>query len=171
MATQLATRAGRRFDHPALALLIAFLVCFGAEALSAAFAHANMAWYLTLAKPSFMPPAIVFPFAWTGAFALLALAVWQFWRAPGKAENRKLGLVWFGIVLVLNVVASIAHFALRSPMGGVLGMLPLLVAAVVTIVLFDRSSRPAALLVLPYLLWIALLTAVNMGTWILNSGA
>jgi tryptophan-rich sensory protein len=47
-------------------------------------------------------------------------------------------------------------------------ILALLVAIVITIVFFDRLSRPAALLLLPYVLWVAFATSLNFAIWFLN---
>jgi benzodiazapine receptor len=58
---------------------------------------------------------------------------------------------------------------MRSPGAGLVVILLLLVAIVVTIVLFDRSSRTAALLLVPYLLWVCFATALNFAFWFLNS--
>ena len=63
---------------------------------------------------------------------------------------------------------SLAFFRLRSPGSGLVVILVLLVAIAVTIVLFDRSSRTAALLLVPYLLWVCFAAALNFAFWILN---
>jgi tryptophan-rich sensory protein len=46
--------------------------------------------------------------------------------------------------------------------------LVLLVAILVTIVYFDRLSRAASLLLVPYLLWVAFATSLNFAIWLLN---
>jgi len=46
----------------------------------------------------------------------------------------------------------------------------LIVAIVLTIVFFDRLSRPAALLLVPYVLWVGFAAGLNFIIWVLNSG-
>jgi len=150
--------------------LLALAVCFGAQALAASISHANMDWYLTLQKPGFTPPAIAFPIVWTTLYALMAVSVWTFWRRAETANVRKRGLTWFGIQLALNVTWAFAFFGLHRPFYGVAVILLLLFAIIITIVFFDRGSRVASLLLVPYVLWIAFAAALNVGILVLNPG-
>jgi tryptophan-rich sensory protein len=152
-----------------IALLIALGVCFAASAIGGLLTEPNLPWYETLNKPGFAPPNSVFPIVWTILYAMMAVSAWLFWRSPGKDEDRKFGLTWFGIQLALNVGWSFAFFWLHSPAVGFAVILLLIVAIMVTIVLFDRSSRRAALLLMPYLLWVSFAAALNFAFWLLNS--
>jgi len=49
-------------------------------------------------------------------------------------------------------------------------IMALIVAIVLTIVFFDRLSRPAALLLVPYVLWVGFAAGLNFIIWVLNSG-
>jgi tryptophan-rich sensory protein len=151
-----------------IALLLAFALCFGVSTFNGLLTEPNLAWYETLARPGFTPPNSIFPVVWTILYAMMALAVWQFWRAEGSEEDRRRGLIAFAIQLALNVAWSFAFFWLRSPGAGLVVILVLLVAIAVTIVLFDRSSRTAALLLVPYLLWVCFAAGLNSAFWILN---
>jgi translocator protein len=162
MATSVETRRNL------IALLVALAACFAASAIGGLLTEPNLAWYATLERPGFAPPNGVFPVVWTILYAMMAVAAWLFFRAKGSDEDRKLGLIWFGIQLALNVAWSFAFFWLRSPGAGLLVILLLLVAIAITIVLFSRSSRGAALLLLPYLLWVCFATALNFAFWFLN---
>ncbi|MFO7479041.1 MAG: TspO/MBR family protein, partial [Methyloceanibacter sp.] len=75
---------------------------------------------------------------------------------------------WFFNQLAIGVVWSYAFFWLRSPGLGLFVILLLLVAVLLTIVFFDRLSRPASLLLVPYLLWVAFATSLNFAIWFLN---
>jgi len=152
-----------------IALLAALALCFGASAIGGFLTEPNLAWYETLERPGFAPPNSVFPVVWTILYAMMAVAVWLFWRAEGRSEDRKLGLIWFGVQLALNVVWSFAFFWLHSPGSGLIVILLLIVAITATIVLFGRSSRSAALLLMPYLLWVCFAAALNFAFWFLNS--
>jgi len=151
-----------------IALIAALAVCFGTSAIGGLLTEPNLAWYETLERPGFAPPNDVFPVVWTILYAMMAIAVWQFWRAEGSAEDRKLGLIWFGIQLGLNVAWSFFFFWLQSPASGLVVILLLLVAITATIVVFSRSSRSAALLLIPYLLWVCFAAALNFAFWFLN---
>jgi translocator protein len=152
-----------------IALLIAFGVCFAASAIGGLLTEPNLPWYETLSRPGFAPPNSAFPIVWTILYAMMAVSAWLYWRATGKDEDRKLGLIWFGIQLALNVAWSFAFFWMHSPAAGFAVILLLIVAIVVTIVVFDRSSRAASLLLVPYLLWVCFAAALNFAFWVMNS--
>lgn len=150
---------------------VSLAVCFAASFIGSAFTRPNLDWYATLEKPNFTPPDGVFPIVWTILFAMMAIAAWLVWRAPGAEGDKKVALTWFAVQLVLNVLWSFAFFWMHSPISGLAVILWLLVAIVVTIVYFDRVSRAAALLLVPYLLWVGFATGLNFAIWALNAGA
>ena len=101
---------------------------------------------------------------------MMAVSAWLVWRSPGKDEDKKLALIWFGIQLVIGVLWSFAFFWLQAPAYGFGVIMALIVSIVITIVLFDRLSRPASLLLLPYVLWVCFAAGLNFTIWVLNSG-
>ncbi|HUZ01980.1 MAG TPA: TspO/MBR family protein [Thermomicrobiaceae bacterium] len=88
-------------------------------------------------------------------------------RGMGERDTRRaLGL--FGIQLTLNGLWSPAFFGLRSPKAGLAVIIALWLALAATIAAFARVSRPAALLMLPYLAWSSFAAALNGAIWRLN---
>ena len=154
-----------------IGLGVALAVCFAASLLGSVLTTPNLGWYATIEKPGFTPPNSVFPVVWTILFALMAVSAWLVWRAPAEEGDKKTALTWFGIQLVLNVAWSFAFFAMHSPIAGLAVILWLLVAIVLTMVFFDRVSRVAAFLLVPYLLWVGFAAGLNFALWALNAGA
>lgn len=154
-----------------IGLGVALAVCFAASLIGSAFTQPNLAWYATLQKPGFTPPNSLFPIVWTILYATMAVSAWLVWRKPADPVDKKTALTWFGIQLALNVLWSFAFFQMHSPISGLAVILWLLVSIVITVVFFDRISRPAALLLLPYLLWVGFATGLNFAIWALNAGA
>ncbi|HXG80070.1 MAG TPA: TspO/MBR family protein [Methyloceanibacter sp.] len=148
--------------------VVAALTCFAAWVLGGVLTRPNLDWYATLAKPGFTPANEVFPVVWTILYAMMAMSAWLLWRAPGKEEDRRPAFTWFFWQLAIGVIWSYAFFFLHSPGLGLVVILALLVAITITIVLFDRLSRPAALLLLPLLLWVAFAAGLNFAIWFLN---
>ena len=56
--------------------LVVFLVLVAAAAVLGAMAMPD-AWYASLQKPSFNPPAWIFGPAWTLLYILMAVAAWR----------------------------------------------------------------------------------------------
>lgn len=152
-----------------IALAVFFLLCLGASLVGNAFTLPNLDWYATLTKPGFTPPNSVFPVVWSILFVMIAIAGWLVWRAPGDAGERQTAMTWFGLQLALNALWPIAFFGMHSPMLGLGVILGLIVAIILTIVYFDKFSRAAALLLVPYLLWVGFATGLNFAIWMLNT--
>jgi translocator protein len=156
-------------DMPSFVVpILAALGCLAALLIGGALTRPNLDWYATLAKPGFTPPNSAFPVAWTTLYMLSALAVWFVWHAPGKEPDHKLAMIWFFIQLVVGVLWSVAFFWLHSPALGLGVIMAFLITIAITIVLFDRLSRVASLLLMPLLLWVSFATALNFAFWVLN---
>jgi tryptophan-rich sensory protein len=149
--------------------ILAALGCIIALVLGGALTRPNLDWYATLQKPGFTPPNGAFPIVWSMLYALTALSAWIAWRAPGKESDRKLAFIWFFIQLAVGVFWSVAFFTLHNPALGLAVIMALLIAIVITIVLFDRLSRVAALLLIPLALWVCFATGLNFAILFLNS--
>jgi tryptophan-rich sensory protein len=126
-------------------------------------------WYDTLRKPPAAPPNWVFGPVWTTLFALLGAALWFVWRRAGSSPGEvRLGFGVFVLQFVFNVGWSAVFFGMREIGWAlvVLGVLWLLVVA--TMWAFARVDRRAALLLVPYLLWVSFAAYLNYRFWALN---
>lgn len=153
-----------------IGLGVSGVICFAAAFLGNAFTRPNLDWYATLVKPSFTPPNGVFPVVWTILFAMMAVAAWLVWRAHGDEGEKRTALVWFAIQLAFNVLWPFAFFGMHGPLFGLGVIMALIVAIVITIVYFDKLSRLAALMLVPYILWVGFAAGLNFTIWLLNSG-
>lgn len=152
----------------ALALGLFFLACFLAAGLGSLFTTASVGdWYVGLAKPSWNPPSWVFGPVWTALYATMAVAGWLVWRQSGAA--RRPALVWFAVQLALNVGWSGLFFGLRMPGLAFVEILALWAAIAATLTTSWRTSRPAGILLVPYLLWVSFAVVLNFAIWRLNA--
>lgn len=125
-------------------------------------------WYLTLNKPSFNPPNWLFAPVWTTLYVLMGISAGWVWGKGFHHKWVKTGLYHFGFQLLLNAFWSIAFFGLRNPFLGLLIIISLVVMLSFTIRWFYVVSKVAALLLVPYLLWVCFATALNYKIWELN---
>ena len=127
------------------------------------------AWYYEiLNKPDWNPPDWLFPPVWTVLFLMMGVSLWLVVRDGFDRPGVKLASALFGVQLLLNLGWSAAFFGLQSPMLGFIEILILWLAIVMTIVRFTAISRPAALLLVPYLLWVSFASYLNFTIWQLN---
>jgi tryptophan-rich sensory protein len=74
----------------------------------------------------------------------------------------------FGVQLVLNVLWSYLFFGLQAPFLALIEVVLLWIAILMTIAAFNRVSVPAAILLVPYLLWVSFAAYLTYGIYILN---
>jgi benzodiazapine receptor len=125
-------------------------------------------WYARLQKPSFAPPNWLFAPMWISLYLLMALAAYLVWRKGLGSRGVRLALAVFLVQLLLNALWSPVFFGLRAPLAGAVVIVVLWLAILLTMVLFWNISRPAAWLLLPYLLWVSLASALNISIYLLN---
>ena len=129
-------------------------------------APAIVSWYSFLIKPWWALPAFVFGPVWTLLYILMGISAFLVWH--WKRPRRRFALSVFFTHLFVNLLWSIVFFDLHAPLYafGVIVVLWGLIVWMIT--LFARESRAAALLLLPYLLWVSYALTLNLGIVILN---
>jgi tryptophan-rich sensory protein len=79
-----------------------------------------------------------------------------------------MGLIAFAAQFSLNVLWSFLFFGLRSPFFGLVGIVLLWLAIVLTIMRFYKVSKKAAWLLVPYILWVSFAGTLNFMIWQMN---
>lgn len=150
--------------HP-LAGLAVFAAAVAATAVIGSLsAVSSAAEYEGLRTPSWAPPSWLFGPVWTALYVMIALSGWLFWKRHGASRE----LVLFAVQLVLNAAWTPLFFAAGRYGLALVDIVALLVVVVALIVAFGRKHRVAALLLVPYLAWVAFATALNTSIAILN---
>ncbi len=145
------------------------IICLGAGLLGSLFTYGSIpTWYAGLVKPSFNPPNWLFAPVWTALYILMGIAAFLVWRRGLQTKGVKAALLAFLFQLVLNVAWSLIFFGWHAPFFAYLEIIVLWLAIVLTIIYFYRISRPAAWLLIPYLLWVSFASVLNFAIWRLN---
>lgn len=151
----------------AIGLVGWLLVAFAAAAVGG-FASASAGeFYRELVRPPWAPPGWLFGPVWSALYLLMGLAAWLVWRVRGFAGARSALLV-FVSQLAVNALWTWLFFVWRQGALAFLEILMLWVLILVTIGLFWRASRVAALLLLPYLAWVSFASVLTFAIWRLN---
>ena len=154
--------------RPVLALAGFIILTLTVSAVGARVTLPEIAgWYAQLAKPSFTPPNWVFGPVWTTLYVLMAIAAWLVWRT--RVPARIPALSAWGAQLALNLAWSLLFFGAHRIGLALIDIVLLLLAIVATMAFFARRSRVAAVLLVPYLAWVAYAAALNFAVWRLNT--
>lgn len=150
-------------------IIIGIVICSTIGFLSSIVTQSSVnGWYMTLNKPSFNPPNWIFAPVWTALYILMGISAGWVWAKGFHHKWVKTGLYHFGFQLLLNGLWSIVFFGLQQPFWGLLVILTLLVVLILTIKWFKVVSKVAAILLIPYLLWVCFATVLNYKIWELN---
>ena len=125
-------------------------------------------WYVNLKQPAWKPPDWAFGPIWTTIFALAAAAGVIGWRHAPSKRQRELMLMLFALNGFLNVFWSLLYFRLHRPDASLLEVPLLWLSVLALIVLLARFARPAAWMLAPYLVWVAIAAVLNWQTVKLN---
>ncbi|MEW6011116.1 MAG: TspO protein [Methanobacterium sp.] len=125
-------------------------------------------WYPSLVKPDWNPPSWLFGPVWTILYALMGVAAFLIYREGFEKKEVKIALGIFSVQLGLNFLWSILFFNYKNLFASFVEIVVLWVAILATIISFYRISRPAALIMIPYLLWVSFATILNYTILVLN---
>ena len=125
-------------------------------------------WYHGLRQPRWAPPDALYGIAWTAIYAVTAIAGVTAWLATPTQREREwlIGLV--ALNGFLNVLWSLLFFQLHRPDWALIEVVFLWLSVAALIILFWRSSVTAAILLIPYLLWVTFAGYLNMTVAQLN---
>ena len=144
--------------HIALPLLLG--------AIAGYFTTQNIAtWYVYLHKPSFNPPNYLFGPVWTTLYLLMGISYNKLLKQPNI--HWRLNAIYY-LQLMLNFCWSFIFFYYHQ-LGWALVEIILLWSSILTmIILFYKTSKWAALLNVPYLLWVSFATLLTYSIYTLN---
>ncbi len=146
------------------ATLILFLI--GVVGIGGMIGYFNIPgeWYRELKKPSFNPPDYVFGPVWTVLYLMIATAGWRVWHGVSAGG---LKLLW-ALQMGLNFLWSPVFFGHQNPGGALVVIVTLLATIAAFMALAWRRDRVAALLFVPYFLWVGFATILNLRLYQLN---
>ena len=118
-------------------------------------------------KPSLSPPAWLFPVVWTILYGLMGVGAGLVSGKPQSADrDRAINLMV--AQLVVNFFWPLLFFNAQAYGFALLWLLLLLVLVIWMTLEFRKVSPLAALLQIPYVLWLLFATYLNAAVWYLN---
>ena len=121
----------------------------------------------SIQRPPLSPPGFLFPIVWTILYALMGIGAARICEAP-VSRDRSRALAIFFLQLAFNFFWSILFFNLRAYGWALVWLVILWILILGMIICFWRVDRTAALLQIPYLLWVTFAAYLNYAIWSLN---
>ena len=147
--------------------LITFAVSFLTDSIGGNFTVLDD-WYYSLIQPAWKPSDLVFPIVWTAIFSLCAVSGGILLNKASTIVDKIRLSACFLLNAGLNIIWSYLYFYIKRPDLAMLEVIFLWNSILLLLVVSRKLSLTATALLVPYLLWVTLATALNYQTAILN---
>ena len=122
----------------------------------------NKDWYDHLHKSKLTPPPYVFGIVWPILYTLMAISLILLIR--NRTRNMDLlkpAIIFFALQLIFNILWPIIFFNMHQIDWALADLLVTVIFTGFTIYYFYQIYKPAAYLLIPYMLWICFATYLN----------
>jgi len=157
-----------KIRSPILLITCIVIPLLAGVAGSVATTSAIQTWYAGLVKPLFTPPNWLFGPVWTTLYILMGISLYLVAIEGTDRKPVRQGIIVFAAQLIVNILWSFAFFGFQSPLYGLLMIFALIILVLATIYFFYRVSRTAAILLVPYIVWVCIATYLNVMIFVLN---
>ncbi|MCI7767949.1 MAG: tryptophan-rich sensory protein [Oscillospiraceae bacterium] len=138
-----------------------------AGALSALLSGGFSDFFEKFKEPPLLPPSWLFPIVWTILYAVMGASAYIVSVSDNdSAAKNALNVYW--IQLGVNFLWSIVFFRFEAPWAAFGVIILLLILIIIMIALFWKASPVAAIMNIPYLLWVIFASYLNFQTALIN---
>lgn len=153
-------------------LLVSIAVPLAIGGISALLTKNSMQQYQQLPQPPLSPPSQIFPIVWSILFLLMGISSWLIWETNRSQDisssPKDSGLNIYVFQLIVNFLWPIFFFRAGWFGFSFLWLLLLLFLVILMILRFSSVSKTAALLQIPYLLWLLFAGYLNLSIFLMN---
>jgi tryptophan-rich sensory protein len=146
--------------------ILSILIALAVGALGGIVTSSGMPAFDQITKPYLTPPSFIFPIVWTVLYVLMGVSAAIIWKS--NDDWRGCALSIYSFQLLVNGLWPILFFGLQAYFLSFLWLLLLWLLILIMIWCFSRVNRAAALLQIPYLLWVSFAGYLNLMIWLLN---
>lgn len=147
-------------------LAISLFISLGVGILASILTADSFMVYSGLTKPLLSPPAWLFPVVWTILYILMGISAYMVYQSDD--DFKYVALVIYGVQLIFNFFWSIIYFNMGNVLFAFVWLIMLWVLIVAMIISFAQVNKTAALLQIPYLLWVTFAGYLNLALYLLN---
>ena len=131
--------------------------------------HIKSIWFDDLEKPDFMVDDQGVVWGWGITMCLFSFATALIWERvkDDKMHVLRIAFLYFS-VLFLCLIRPIAYMLLESIVSGLLNAFAILLLSLYIYLTYNKINERYAYLVLPFLVWLVYVCAVNATLWLTN---
>lgn len=149
-------------------LALSLIIILGLPFIISMLIRGGINEYSNLIKPSFAPPAILFPIVWTILYILMAISFYRVLLLEKSGEDVTKELIIFIVQFVFNLIWPILFFYFNFRFLAFIELFILVILIFITIKFFYKKDKIAGILLIPYLLWCIFALILNYSVYFLN---
>lgn len=147
-------------------LIISLLISLGTGGLSGFLTRNAMDTYRILVQPPLAPPPTIFPVVWTVLYFLMGISAYLIYVSKSGTKRKALQL--YAVQLAVNFVWPFIFFMAQKYFLAFIWLTILWFLVFEMISSFYKIKRTAALLQIPYLIWLTFAGYLNLAIYFLN---
>ena len=141
-------------------IIFQILIALAVGGLAAFLTRDNFNVYEEVTRPPLAPPAILFPIVWTVLYTLMGISAGLVKITRGRVP------FIYCLQLFVNFFWSLIFFNMQSYLFAFIWLVLLWVLIIAMILDFYHANKVAALLQIPYLLWVTFAGYLNFFIWL-----
>ena len=139
-----------------------------AGGLSAFITRGNMDLYPMIKSPAFAPPAWLFPIVWGILYFLMGISLYIIRNSKISNFKKQKAYRLFALQLLFNFIWSPIFFNYQRFLLAFFVLILLWITTLLMIVEFNKISKTAARLQIPYIIWLTFAGYLNLAIYLLN---
>lgn len=155
----------RNIEYKLLIKDIAFALAAGGVG---AILGGKMNEFNTINKPAWTPPPIAFPIVWTSLYILMGASSYLICVNKTDPKFKKKAFFAYLIQLILNVLWTPIFFRFKNYYLAFIWILLLIVSVIIMMIKFYKIKPLAAIIQIPYIIWLVVAAILNYNILILN---
>jgi len=136
--------------------------------LAALITRGQMDLYKEINKPPLAPPAVLFPIVWSVLYILMGIGSGKIILAKALPSEKLRAILIYALQLFINFIWSLVFFNAKAFEAAFILIVILWYLIFKMIIEFYNIDKGAAILQVPYLLWVTFATYLTLAIALLN---
>ena len=147
---------------------LCLLIPLAVGSIAAFITREAMNTYEMMRMPFLAPPAWLFPIVWTILYILIGLSSYWIMISGADQKEKEKAILLYEYQLAVNFLWPTFFFAFEWYLFSFFWLVLLWILVFLMILSFWKIDKRAALINLPYLLWLSFAAYLNLAVWWLN---
>ncbi|MDF2803668.1 MAG: TspO protein [Anaerocolumna sp.] len=124
--------------------------------------------YQSIQLPPYSPPPWLFGVVWPILYILMGIGAYIIYISSASNQDKNIALITYALQLLVNFSWSIVFFRFQEFGWAVVVLALLMFLVALTLTFFYKINKIAAILIIPYFIWLLIAYYLNVGVFVLN---